>query len=126
MARKFQTFVRGPGGRIEKYSFKTAPSVRRLREVVRQAEKQGAKRAGIIAQVGEFQDYEMPDAEGRTIRDFRDRNTAQTPAGLLRHFQGKDIQGSNPSDKAILAELQRATGADKVAGLRTTTITFSY
>lgn len=119
MASQYKTFTRDAQGRITSYNFKKAPSLRRFREVVHQAEKSGAKSVGLVSEVGEFQGYEMRQGASRLVRDYQHK----TPQSLLASMKG---QGSNPSDYAILRSLQSATGAEKVAGLKSTTINFSY
>lgn len=113
------SFMRDSAGRVTSYSFKNAPSLKRVRDVVHKAEKAGAKKAGISAQVGEFQGYEMDESESRILRAYN----GKTPAGLLATLKG---QGSNPSDYAILRALQNASGAEKVGDLRGATINFYY
>lgn len=116
---KQQTFIRDSQGRITQYHFKRAPSLRRIREIVHQAERQGAQKVGIVGDVGEFQGYEMLEGAPRQVRAFQ----GKSPQGLLSSLKG---QGSNPGDYALLGALKDATGAEQVADLRGASINFYY
>lgn len=115
------SFVRDSAGRVTSYSWHgNAPSLGRIREVIHQAEKAGAKSAGAVGDVGEFQAYENKEARRQIVRGYRG---AQTPQRLLGTLKG---QGSNPGEYAVLGSLLRASGAEMARDLRGGTINFSY
>src|ERR1051326_5086503 len=107
-------------GRIISYSGKK-PSAARLKQLLRRAQKQGATRAGIVADVGKFQGYEQTQAGQHLIRAFRQGNAA-TPGALASRL---DQSGQSGTD-FLLAEIKAATGAEEVADLRGVTINFYY
>lgn len=107
-------------GRITSYSAKK-PSAKRLHQILRQAEKNGATRTGIVADVGKFQGYEQTQAGQHLIRAFRKGNAA-TPGALAERL----AQTSGNGTAFLLSEIKAATGAEEVADLRNVTINFYY
>jgi hypothetical protein len=107
-------------GRLLHYSAKQ-PSAARLKQLLRQAEKQGASRAGIVADVGRFQGYEQTQAGQHLVRAFR-KGTAATPGALAQRL---DQSGQSGPD-FLLSEIKAATGAEEAADLRGVTINFYY
>lgn len=118
MAR-MKTFINDSQGRVIHYQFKRAPSVVRLREILRQAQRQGAKSLGIVGDVGQFQAYEMPQSGHQLVRAYR-----KTPGGVLEGL--KRYRGSEPADYGILRQIELSTHAEKVADLRGASINFIY
>jgi hypothetical protein len=113
--------LRDGQGRIMSYSSKK-PSAARLKTMLRQAERQGATRAGIIADVGKFQGYEQTQAGQHLIRAFRRKEDAATPGALRDRLE----KSSQPVDAFFLNEIKQATGAEQAEDLRGVTINFYY
>lgn len=113
--------VRDSQGRITSYGAKSAPSNTRLREIVRQAQKSGAKKVGLVADVQDFQAYEDKSGRHQLVRDYRN-----TPASLLARFSGKEHPGSMHATAGILSEVRTASGAEHASGLKGFTINFIY
>lgn len=113
--------IRDSQGRITSYGAKSAPSNTRLREIIRQAEKSGARKVGVVADVQNFQAYENKEAHRQLVRDYRN-----TPASLLSHFSGKNHPGSMHATSGILSEVRTASGAEQARGLNGFTINFIY
>lgn len=113
--------LRDSQGRITSYGAKSAPSNTRMREIIRQAEKAGAKKAGLVADVQNFQAYEDKKAGRQLVRDYRN-----TPSSLLARFSGKEHVGSMHATSGILSEVQTASGAQQARGLNGFTINFVY
>jgi hypothetical protein len=107
-------------GRVTSYSAKK-PSAARLKQLLRQADKQGATRAGIVADVGQFQGYEQTQAGQHLVRAFR-KGAAATPGALAQRL---DQSGQAGTD-FLLSEIKAATGAEEAADLRGVTINFYY
>lgn len=112
--------IKDAQGRIIHYSAKK-PSAARLKQILRQADKQGATRAGIVADVGKFQGYEQTQAGQHLIRAFRQGNAA-TPGALAQRL---DQSGQSGTD-FLLSEIKAATGAEQAADLRLVTLNFYY
>lgn len=112
--------IKDAQGRPLHYSAKK-PSAARLKHLLRQVERQGATRAGIVADVGKFQGYEQTQAGQHLIRAFRQGNAA-TPGALAARL---DQSGQSGTD-FLLAEIKAATGAEEVADLRGCTLSFYY
>ena len=107
-------------GRILSYSGKK-PSAARLKQILRRAEKQGATRAGIVADVGKFEGYEQTQVGQHLIRAFRQGNAA-TPGALAARLD----QSRQSGEDFLLSEVKAATGAEEVADLRGCTLNFFY
>lgn len=97
------------------------PSKARIREVIRQAQKQGATRAALVAEVGAFQGYEMHRGEKRIVRAFRKGDTPEALRGRLGG--GPVFQGARG---AVLNELRAASGAEQIKDLQGFQINFYY
>lgn len=113
--------IRDSAGRITNYAAKEAPSNTRLREIIRQAEKSGAKKVGVVADVDQFQAYEDKSARHQLVRDYRN-----TPSSLLAHFSGKEHPGSMHATAGVLSEVKTASGAERASGLQGFTLNFIY
>lgn len=113
--------IRDSAGRITNYAAKEAPSNTRLREIIRQAEKSGAKKVGLVADVQNFQAYEDKEGHRQLVRDYRN-----TPSNLLARFSGKEHVGSMHATSGVLSEVQTAAGAEHASGLRGFTLNFIY
>lgn len=118
MARS--AFVRDSSGRVLHYHSKEAPSNSRLRDILRQAERSGAKSVGLVADV-EAMTYEDREHAQRTIRDYRN-----TPASLIGRLSGKEHPGSLHATSGILSELKASSGAESVSGLKGFNLNFIY
>lgn len=112
--------IKDAQGRITSYSVKK-PSAKRLQQILRQAEKKGATRTGIVADVGKFQGYEQTQAGQHLIRAFR-KGTTATPGALATRL----TQANQSGPAFLLSEIKAATGAEEVADLRGVTINFYY
>lgn len=113
--------IRDSQGRITSYGAKSAPSNTRLREIVRQAQKSGAKKVGLVADVQQFQAYEAKGPQRQLVRDYRN-----TPSSLLAQFSGKEHPGSMHATSGILSEVRTASGAEQARGLNSFTMNFIY
>lgn len=109
---------RDEGGRVISYSSKN-PSANRLNTLLRQAEKGGATRVGIVADVGQFQGYEHRAAGQHLVRAFRQ---GDTPAAMRSRLASSGGSG----EQFLLRDIQNATGAERVADLRGVTINIYY
>lgn len=105
-------------GRITSYHATSAPSQTRIRALLREAEKKGARKVGVVADVGQFQAYENKSAARSMVRDYRN-----TPASLRAAFSGP---GSQHGTAALLGELRNASGAERAADLRGFQFNFVY
>ena len=113
--------MRDSQGRIISYSSKK-PSAARLKTVLRQAERQGATSAGMVADVGKFQGYEQTQAGQHLVRAFRRKGDAATPGALRDRLQKSGQAG----DVFLLDEIKQATGAEQAEDLRSVTVNFYY
>lgn len=112
--------IKDAQGRVIHYSAKK-PSAARLKQLLHQAERQGATRVGIVADVGRFQGYEQAQAGQHLIRAFRQGNVA-APGALATRL----AQSGQSGPDFLLTEIKAATGAEEVADLRGVTINFYY
>lgn len=113
--------IRDSQGRMLSYGSKDAPSYSRMRDLLRQAERSGAKRVGVVADVQDFVAYEDKSGRRQLVRDYRN-----TPASLLAMFSGREHRGSMHATGGILSEVQQASGAERVFGLQGFTLNFIY
>lgn len=119
------SFTRDSQGRVTSVKYDARygaqlPGKARINEIIRQAQRQGATRAGVNADVSSFQGYEMGRGEKRLVRAFR---KGDTPAALRGRLSGN----RQPSTRAaVLSELRSSTGAEKISGLQGFQLNFYY
>lgn len=119
------SFTRDDQGRVTSVKYDARygaklPGKARIDTIIRQAQKQGATRAGVNADVQSFQGYEMGRGDKRLVRAYR---KGDTPAAL----RGRLSSSPQPSTRAaILSELRSSTGAEKISGLQGFQINFYY
>lgn len=110
--------IYGTKGRILSYST-NKPSAARLKQILRQANKAGATRAGIVADVGKFAGYEDRKASQNVVRAYR---KGDTPGDILGRLSASGKSGAD----FLLQDIQHSTGAESVEDLRGVTINFYY
>lgn len=114
------TIRRDAQGRITSYKATSAPSQARLRAILREGEKRGARKVGLVGNVREFRGYESKKGWDGLVRDFRN-----TPAQLAARISTKG-ESSQHATANILKELGHASQAESVGGLKDFQLNFIY